>query len=259
MSVTYTNEYIFPTSKLREVLESLEATFINWSQMAFCLPDGKIVGEAQDQEDVFSLNVGDQCLVGQCVLRCGIDESIREAATMVDDPGLENARRSEDDEENHQEEEEGFEDEDEDEDEYNEDDDLETAAWQYGMARANESYDDDDDLEFDDEGGDETLDSTQVEIPLGVCLTIDTQWSRLELQSANDGLINIMAESECFLAETEYITRETAEYFTTNANGALSAKVKGQWVSLPSSVGTDENGNESIDRIVEHIRLLEKP
>lgn len=260
MSVTYSKEYIFPTSKLREVLESLESTFINWpTDMAFRLPDSELVGEAEDEEDVYNLGAGERCWVGQYVLRCGIDDSIRETATYFDYPGLDNARLTDEDEEEEDDydEDEGYSaEEEDDEDDIDDEDDFESAAFQYGMSQARDSYEDEEDEE-DEVEDEQQLDRSLVEIPFEVALQVDSTWSRLELQSAHSSLINIMGDSESLLAVTEYITQDTAEYFTVNSNGELSARVKGQWVALPWSVGTDEDGNESVDRIVEHIRSLE--
>ena len=259
MSVTYAKEYIFPTSKLREVLDSLEATFVNWpSDMAFRLPNAELVGEAEDEEDVFRIGVGERCSVGQYVLRCGIDESIRETATDFDYPGLDNARLTDEDEEEDEDydEDEGYSAEDEDdEDDFDEDDDFESAAYQYGMSQARDSYEDEEDDEEDEPQQDRSL----VEIPFEVALQIDSNWSRLELQSDHSSLINSMAESESLLAVVDDITEDTAEFFTENSNGELAARVKGDWVPFPYQDFVDDDGNAQIDRLVDHIRSLEKP
>jgi len=261
MSVTYAKEYIFPTSKLREVLDSLEATFVNWpSDMAFRLPNAELVGEAEDEEDVFNLGEGERCWVGQYVLRCGIDESIRETATYFDYPGLDNARLTdEDEEEDDYDEEEGYSaGEEDDQDDFDDEDDFESAAYQYGMSQARDSYEDEEDDE--DEGENEPQqDRSLVEIPFEIALQIDSNWSRLELQSAHSSLINSMAESESLLAVMDYITENTAEFFTENSNGEPAARVKGDWVPLLYQDFVDDDGNARIDRLVDHIRSLEKP
>jgi hypothetical protein len=68
-----------------------------------------------------------------------------------------------------------------------------------------------------------------------------------------------MAESESLLAVMDDITEDTAEFFTENSNGELAARVKGDWVPFPYQDFVDDDGNAQIDRLVDHIRSLEKP
>ncbi len=260
MSVTYTSEYIFPTSKLKEFLESIEVAFVNWSSNnVFQLPDGEIVGESEDEEDVQILEAGSHYWLGQYALRCGIDAAIREAAIVSSYPGLDNARVTDEEEEKEdydEEEEEGYSAEDEDdEDDLDEEDDFENAAYQYGMAQARDSYDDDE----SDEDVEEPNDRSLVEIPFEVSLQIDVEWSRLGLQSAHSSLINIMEDSESLVAVMESITEDTAEYFTANSNGGAAAPGQREWGPPAAQDFVDDEGHPRIHRIVDRIRSPAKP